>query len=130
MSGEPHVRIDRGRLAEPRLPKPDERETCGPALGAWGTQTTPSQPPTSPRMRKANLRPVSPGSATKLRAAWVVPAVGFGGQTDDAIMDLDHKEYVVAEEQDGVNGEEVGGEDNSGQLGPLSPRCRRQAAPM
>ena len=48
MSGEPHVRIDRGRLAEPRLPKPDERETFGPALGAWGTQPTPSQPPTSP----------------------------------------------------------------------------------
>jgi hypothetical protein len=28
--------IDRGRLAEPRFPGPDERETFGPALGARG----------------------------------------------------------------------------------------------
>ena len=34
MSGEPHVRIDRGRLAEPRSPGPDGRETFGPALDA------------------------------------------------------------------------------------------------
>jgi hypothetical protein len=71
MSGEPHVRIDRGRLAEPRLPKPDERETCGPALGAWGTQTMPSQPPTSPRMRKRTKRLSSSSVVARFRACWV-----------------------------------------------------------
>ena len=71
MSGEPHVRIDRGRLAEPRLPKPDERETFGPALGAWGTQPTPSQPPTSPRIKNLTTRPSSSSVIARLRACWV-----------------------------------------------------------
>ena len=75
MSGEPHVRIDRGRLAEPRLPKPDERETFGPALGAWGTQPTPSQPPTSPRIENAKRPTLSARSPAKFLASWVTKAL-------------------------------------------------------
>jgi hypothetical protein len=52
-------------------------------------------------------------------------AVGVGGDAEevhDALFKLDHEEHVVAAEEDGVDGEEVGGHDALGlgaqELGP------------
>jgi hypothetical protein len=61
----------------------------------------------------------------KFRAAWVVQApVGFVGnasEMDAACPEFDKKQHVVAAKHDGVDGEEVAGDDP----GRLSTQERR-----
>ena len=115
MSGEPHVRLDRGRLAEPRLPKPDERETCGPALGASGTQTTPSQPPTSTANEEGEVAVLVvkvgeevPGYLGHPSPNWVSRDAE---DVDHATFDLDCEQHVEPLEPDDIDAEEIRCED-------------------
>ena len=78
------------------------------------------------RTRKRIRRPASSRSGAEVAGHLGHPgAVGVGGdaeEVDDAAFDFDHEQHVVAAQQHGVDGEEVGGHDALGlgaeELGP------------
>ncbi len=88
------------------------------------------------RTRNRTRRPACSRSAQKLRDLGHPGAVGVGRdaeEVDDAPLELDDEQHVVAAEQDGVDGEEVGGHDGVGlgaeELDPGrsgSPGCWRK----
>lgn len=73
------------------------------------------------RTKKRSLRPACSSSPAKLRRDLGHPClvrVGtYAEEVQDPTLDLEHEEDVVAPEQDGLDGEEVGGQEAL-RLGP------------
>ena len=70
----------------------------------------------------------SPSTSSKLRACWAKPgAVRVGshpGQMDPTGVQLDKEQHVQAPQPDGLDREEVAGDDPGGLLPKKRPQCR------